>query len=275
MLQPLEFLKKHLRLGLGVVLAVASLWAAGCGLGVSNNPRNAGGLGPMAVPLGASSNLAAAGGYALLAKTGITNVTGSSITGGQLGLSPAAASYITGFALTADPTNVFSTSPSVPAPGRVYASDYAIPSPENLTAAVLSMEVAYADAASRTPPDVLNLGSGELGGRTLAPGLYTWGTGVTISGDLTFAGGAADVWILQLAGDLDLSSSKQVKLSGGAQAGSIYWQVAGQATLHAGSHFEGILISKTGITMQTSASMHGRALAQSLVALDDVTVVAP
>jgi hypothetical protein len=62
-----------------------------------NNPMNPAGLGPAPVEIGASTNLAAAGSYVLLAKTGITNVTASAITGGNLGLSPAAASFITGF----------------------------------------------------------------------------------------------------------------------------------------------------------------------------------
>ena len=58
-------------------------------------------------------------------------------------------------------------------PGRVYAADYAVPTPSNLTTAVLDMQAAYSDAASRNRPDYLNLGSGNIGGKTLAPGLYT------------------------------------------------------------------------------------------------------
>jgi hypothetical protein len=192
-----------------------------------------------------------------------------------VGLSPAAASFITGFALTADPSSVYATSPSVVPPGRVYAADYAVPSPVTLTTAVLSMQAAYTDAAGRTPPDVLDLGSGNLAGRTLAPGLYSFGSGVTIPGDVTFAGGVDDVWILQVAGDLDLATGSRVTLSGGARARNIVWQVAGQATLHAGAHLEGVLLSKTGITLQTGASLHGRALAQTLVALDDAALTAP
>src|SRR5689334_16821505 len=65
------------------------------------NPRNPAGAGPAAVDIGSASNLAAPGSYVLLAKTGITNVTGSSITGGNLGLSPAAATFITGFSMIA------------------------------------------------------------------------------------------------------------------------------------------------------------------------------
>jgi hypothetical protein len=202
-------------------------------------------------------------------------VTGSSIVGGAVGLSPAAASYITGFSLVADPTNVFATSPSVAAPGRIYASDYASPSPSNLTSAVLSMQAAYDDAAGRTPADVLDLASGNIGGRTLTPGVYRFGSGVTITSDVTFAGSATDTWILQVGGDLDLAASTRITLTGGAQARNIVWQVVGQATLHAGAHLEGVVLSRTGITLQTSASLHGRALAQTLVALDDNAITAP
>src|SRR5687767_1680038 len=216
-----------------------------------HNPTNPSGLGPAPVALGTSSDLAAAGSYVLLAKTGITNVTGSSITGGNLGLSPAAASFITGFAMTADSTNVYATSAAVVSPGKIYAANYAVPTPTNLTSAVLSMQAAYTDAAGRTHPDFLNLGSGNIGSQTLAPGLYTWGTGVTIPADVTIAGGANDVWIFQISQNLDVSTGKRVILSGGAQAKNIYWQVAGNATIHATAHLEGVILAKTGITLQT------------------------
>ncbi|MCU1280330.1 MAG: hypothetical protein JWM53_3876 [bacterium] len=239
------------------------------------NPQNPAGAGPAAVALGSTTDVGAAGSYVLLAKTGITNVTGSSITGGNLGLSPAAASFITGFGLMADSTNVFATSSAVVAPGKIYAADYATPSPTNLTTAVLSMQTAYTDAAGRSPPDHLDLSSGNLGGLTLAPGLYTWGTGVTIPSDVTISGGANDVWIFQISNDLDISSAKNVVLSGGAQAKNIFWQVAGQVTIHANAHFEGVILSQTSITIQTTATLHGRALAQTLVAIDNNAITAP
>lgn len=239
-----------------------------------NDPPNPNGLGPAPVDLGSTSDPAAAGSYVLLAKTGITNVTGSSITG-NLGVSPAAAASITGFFLMADATNVFSTSSSVVPPGKVYASNYAVPTPTNLTTAVLAMQHAYTDAAGRTNADHLNLGSGNIGGMTLAPGLYKWGTGVTIPGDVTIAGGATDVWIFQISNDLDLSTAQHVLLSGGALPKNIFWQVAGQVTIHANAHFEGIILSQTAITLQTMASMNGRALAQSLVAIDNNAITAP
>jgi hypothetical protein len=245
------------------------------GAGGAQNPPNPAGLGPAPVQLGSTTDAAAAGSYVLLAKTGITNVTGSSITGGSLGLSPAAATFITGFSLIADSTTVFATSASVVTPAKVYASNYGTPTPANLTTAILGMQAAYTDAAGRKTPDFLNLGSGNLGGKTLTPGLYTWGTGVTVPTDVTISGGASDVWIFQIAGNLDVSAAKKVTLAGGAQAKNIFWQVTGQVTVHANAHFEGVILCKTAITLQTTASMTGRALAQTLVAIDNNAITAP
>lgn len=240
-----------------------------------NNPPNPGGLGPAPVDTGTAGSLAAAGSYVILAKTGITNVTGSLITGGNVGLSPAAASFITGFSMTADPSNVYAISASVVPPAKIYAADYASPTPANLTAAVLGMQSAYADAASRSPADHLNLASGNLGGLTLAPGLYTWGSAVTIPTDVTIAGGANDVWIFQISNDLDISSAKQVILSGGALAKNVFWQVAGNVTIEANAQFAGVILCKTAIAMQTKATLNGRMLAQTMVALDNNAITAP
>ena len=136
---------------------------------------------------------------------------------------------------------------------------------------------------------------GELGGLTLVPGLYKWTTGVTVSSPFTFSGSSSDstfftssyylihqltydlyqAWILQIAGTLTMASAQTMLLSGGANPKNIVWAVAGAVTLGPTSHFEGVLLGKTGITLQTGASMNGRALSQSLVALQKVTVVPP
>ena len=262
-----------IRLKAGFTALFLVVLLAGCGSdSASANQRNPNGAGPAPVSLGSAGALGAAGSYAILAKTGISNVTGSTVTG-DLGLSPAAASFITGFSLVADSTNVFSSSSSVV--GKVYAANYAVPSPSNLTTAIGSMETAYTDAAGRSTPDFLELGTGNIGGLTLAPGLYKWTSTVTIPTNVTIAGGANDVWIFQTSGDLSIAAAKNVTLSGGAQAKNIFWQVAGHATLGATSHFEGIILSKTAITLQTGASMNGRALAQSQVALDNNAITQP
>ncbi|WP_372767627.1 ice-binding family protein [Lutibacter sp.] len=215
-------------------------------------------------------NLKSSINYVILAKTAISTVPASAITG-DMGLSPAATSYITGFSLT-DWTG-YATSTQVT--GKVYAADMADPTPINLTTAVEDMMAAYTDAAGRPTPDFLNLGTGNIGGKTLTPGLYNWGSTVTVPTDVTISGGADDVWIFQISGDLSVSANVKVTLEGGAQAKNIFWQVAGEATFGATSHFEGIILSQTGITFRTGASFNGRALAQSAVILDANTIVNP
>lgn len=234
-----------------------------------------GATGPAPVLLGSDDDLAAPGAYVILAKTAITNVPGSKIAGGNIGLSPAAASAITGFALTLEPAGVYSTSPDLAAPFKIYAADYVVPTPVNLTTAVLGMQAAYSDAAGRVPADYLDLESGNIGGLTLSPGLYTWGSTVLVPEDVTLEGCPDDVWIFQISGDLDVSTGKQVILGGGARASNVFWQVAGAATIHTDAHFAGVILAKTSITLQTEASMDGRAMAQTMVALDRNAVTAP
>jgi len=215
-------------------------------------------------------DLGAAGNYVILAKSAINNNPTSTITG-DLGLSPAATSYITGFSLT-DFTG-YATSAQVT--GKIFASDMASPTGINLTTAVENMITAYNDAAGRPTPAFLELGTGNIGGKTLTPGLYKWTSSVTIPADITISGTADDVWIFQISNDLKMDAAKNVILEGGAKASNIFWQVAGEAVFGATSHFEGIILSMTGITFQTGATFNGRALAQTAVVLDGNTVVQP
>ena len=216
----------------------------------------------------AGVKLGSAGNYVILAKTAINNSPTSNITG-DLGLSPAATSYITGLSLT-DFTG-YATSTQVS--GQIFAADMATPTPINLTTAVENMITAYNDAAGRPTPDFLELGTGNIGGKTLSPGLYKWTSTVTLPADVTISGGAGDVWIFQISGDLNMSAAVKVILEEGAQAKNIFWQIAGEATFGATSHFEGTILSMTGITFQTGASFNGRALAQTAVTLDSNTIV--
>lgn len=218
----------------------------------------------------AAVNLGTSGNYVILAQSAINNNPTSAITG-DVALSPAAASYITGMALTA--ATGYATSTQVT--GKVYAADMADPTPNNLTTAVGDMVAAYNDAAGRPSPDFLELGTGNLGGKTLAPGLYKWTTTVTLPSNVTISGGANDIWIFQISGDITVSSAVRITLEGGAQAKNIFWQIAGQATIGTNAHVEGVILSKTGITFQTSASLNGRALAQTAVILDSNAVTNP
>ena len=149
------------------------------------------------------------------------------------------------------------------------------PTSSNLTVAVENMITAYDDAAGRPSPNFIELGTGNLGGKTLTPGLYKWTSAVTVPTDVTISGGPNDVWIFQIAGNLTTSAGVKIKLAGGAQAKNIFWQVAGYAIFGTTSHFEGVVLSKTGITFLTGATFNGRALAQTAVILDANRVTQP
>jgi hypothetical protein len=216
-------------------------------------------------------DLGTAGGYAVLSKSGISTVPTSAITG-NVAISPAAASFITGFSLSADASSMFSTSPQIT--GRVYAADYAPPTPSNLTTAIGDMEIAFASAAARAP-DVIELGAGDIGGMTLLPGVYKWGTGLLIPTSVTLTGSATDVWIFQVAQNLTVSDATNIVLTGGALAKNVFWQVAGLTNVGTTAHFEGIVLCQTSITLNTGASINGRLLAQTAVNLDSSTIVEP
>ncbi len=218
---------------------------------------------------GVPVNLGTAGDYVILAQTGISTVPTSAVTG-NLGISPAAGSYITGFALNADATNVFSTSAQVI--GKVYAANDAEPTPGNLTMAVGDMQSAFTSAAARAP-DVTELNAGNIGGMTLAAGVYKWGTGLMIPTDVTLNGSATDVWIFQIAQDLTVGDAAKITLTGGALPQNVFWQVAGLVDMGTTSHFEGVILTKTSVTMKTGASLNGRMLAQTAVSMGGNTVV--
>ncbi|HTF91040.1 MAG TPA: ice-binding family protein [Planctomycetota bacterium] len=210
--------------------------------------------------------------YSILSKAGIST-TGTTTIRGNIGVSPIDSTGITGFGLVMHSSSLYSTSSLVA--GKVFAADYAARTRRVLTASVLDMETAYTDAAGRTLPDFTELGAGDIGGMTLAPGLYKWGTGVLIpSNGVTLAGNATDVWIFQIAQDLTVSNGAQVTLTGGAQAKRVFWQVAGNTTLGTTSDFSGIILCQTDIALQTGAKLTGKALAQTAVTLD-ASIVKP
>lgn len=215
-------------------------------------------------------NLRTAGNYVILAKTAVSNNPTSSITG-DIGLSPAATSYITGFSLT----NATGYATSSQVTGKVYAADMVTPTSSSLTTAVSDMMTAYTDAAGRSTPDFSELGTGNIGGKILTAGLYKWTSTVTAPTSITISGGANDVWIFQISGDLLFGNGIDVTLAGGAQAKNIFWQVAGTVTLGTTAHTEGVILSKTGITFNTGATFNGRALAQTAVILNGNTIVKP
>jgi len=216
-------------------------------------------------------DLRSAGSFVILSKTGITDVPASAIVG-DIGTSP-----ITGAAILVPCTEVVGTIYSVDAAGPACE----VTDPTLLGLAVGDMMLAYADAASRAPTRPTELGAGNISGLTLAPGVWTWSSDVVINSDVTLKGGPNDVWILQIAGNLDIASGGDIAsgikviLVGGARAANVFWQVAGITTLGTYSTFNGTIFDETLIALQTGAVLSGRALAQTAVTLQQNAIIAP
>src|ERR1039457_199990 len=228
---------------IGLVLAVAFMAA----------PRTLLAAGPAPVDLGSCAH------FTILAGAAVTT-TGGGIINGDVGASP-----ITGAAihLTAAQVN-----------GTIYTVDAAGPAgsviaPALLTPAKGDLTTAFNDAAGRLPaptgsflkPELVP-GSGNFGGMTLVPGLYKFtGTAAASGADVTLTGGPDDVWIFQIAADLQVGGSVHVILAGGAQARNIFWQVGTSAVIGTFAVFTGTIMSDQAITMNTTSAMDGRALA--------------
>ena len=244
----------------GNVLATEKSW--------SFTTRVLSALGPNPIDLGL------AGTYAILAETGISTVPPSVITG-NIGVSPAAATYMTGFSLILPAGGAASTSSQVT--GFAYAADYEVPTPANLTTAIDNRQTAYTVAAGLSLPDFVELHAGDLSGKTLVPGLYKWGTSILINENLTLSGSDNDVWVFQISGDVTMAANKSIILSGSALPKNVFWQVAGGAgvTINAGSHFIGIVMTATEINLRTGASIEGRLLSHTAVNLQSSTVTQP
>jgi len=204
-------------------------------------------------------NVGTAGSFAILSKSGVSDIPNSKITG-NVGTSPITGAAITGLTCNEVTGIIYTVNAAGPLPCRVTA-------PTLLTTAISNMETAYTDAAGRTNPTATNLGAGNIGGMTLAPGLYKWTSNVGISKDVTLAGASNQVWIFQIAGSLSQASATKVILSGGAQAKNIFWQTAGGVIIGTTAHSEGTILTKTNIAMNTGASTNGRLLAQTAVTL--------
>jgi len=199
--------------------------------------------------------LGAADDFVVLAGSTVTN-TGATTVTGDLGVSPGTA--VTGFP-----------------PGKVVGAQHA--GDTTSAQAVADLTTAYNDAAGRTLCPVTI--AGNLGGLTLPPGLYKSTSSLEISsGDLTLdAQGDGDaVFIFQMASTLTTTSGRQVILSGGAQSTNVFWQVGTSATLGSTSAFQGTIMADQAITLETGATLNGRALARiAAVNLDSNMIVKP
>jgi hypothetical protein len=253
---------------------------AGCGGGGSSGPGTTI-TQPGAVCSGASCvNLGTAGNYAILANTGIHTDAAASVITGNIATGPGVTSTsITGFALTLPAASPYATSAQVS--GKVYAFDYAPPTPTEVNTASLDMGTAYTAAAGKTAVPGSCPGAGIFDGGTvppLAPGVYTCSGAagnVTIPNDFTLNGTSTDVWVFQIAGTLDETAAKHVLLTGGALPQNVFWQVAGAVTVGSTAQFQGIILGQTAVTFGHLSSINGRILAQTAVTLDATTVTQP
>ena len=204
--------------------------------------------------------------FALLSETGITDVPTSSI-GGNVGCYP-----ITGAA-------VLLTCPEVT--GIIYQADAAgdgcfVTDAALLLSAISDMQTAYNYFNNLVAWDFIELYAGDISGKTLAPGLYKWSTGVLINTDVILSGSPIDVWIFQIAGNLDLAGATSILLQGGAKSKNVFWVVAGPSVnVGAVASFQGSVLAKEGISLGNGASINGRLLAQTAVTLQMNSVVIP
>jgi hypothetical protein len=198
-------------------------------------------------------NLGSAANFAVLAGATVTNTGATQVTG-NLGVSPGTA--VTGF-----PPGIVT--------GTIFTDD------PTSAQAIADLSTAFNDAAGRTVGPVTV--AGNIGGQTLAPGLYKSTSSLAVSsGTLTLngQGNANAVFIFQIASSLTTTTGTQVVLTNGAQAANVFWQVGSSATLGTYSAFVGTIMAYQSISLATGATLNGRALAEiGAVTLQGNTVV--
>lgn len=200
-------------------------------------------------------SLLSAGNFAVLTGATVTN-TGLTTIVGDVGVAPGTA--ITGF-----PPGIIV--------GSIYEGDAVA------SQGLLDMTAAYNDLANRSLCAVTV--AGNLGGQTLAPGLYKSTSSLAISsGNLTLdaQGDSSALFIFQTASTLTTTSARQVILAGGARADNIYWQVGTSATFGTTSVFQGTVIADQSVTMETGAVLTGRLMGRiGAAVLDSNNVLLP
>lgn len=237
------------RLASALVITCLALSGAGC----SKQSRNA--LSPTSAqlldqsagsrsappPVTDFSLLGRAGRFAVLGGSTVTS-TGLSVLEGDLGVSPGTA--ITGFG-----------------PGVVTGTTHA----GDPIAAQAQADLALAAAAFTAMPSNATLSGQDLGGLTLAPGVYTFASSAALSGALLLdaQGDANAVWVFQIGSTLTTAVGSSVRMINGGRPCNVFWQVGSSATIGTGTHFTGTIISAASITLTRGVVLAGRALARA------------
>jgi hypothetical protein len=224
-------------------------------------------LGPGIIDLGT------AGDFAILAKSGISTINSTLITG-HIGISPVTSTEFTGFSQTLDASGEFAT--SIYVVGRMYAADYTPPTPTYVETAISDQETAFTTAMGLVTDVITDLGAGDISGMTLAPGLYKWGTGLLITNQgVTLEGGPNDTWVFQIADDFTIQNDASIVLAGGAQFKNIFWITSTQALLGSNVEFYGNVLAQTLISLTSNTTVYGRLLSQTAVTLDGSIITKP
>jgi hypothetical protein len=280
----IQILSKPLMLSLAIALSAI---VAGCGGSSSSGGSSSGATcsGTGCVDLGTAAN------YVILDEFAVTYTPEATVSStpkitGNIGISPAAAAGITGFALNLPAGGAYSTSTLVS--GNIYAPGYAEPTPTNLTKAVVDKHTAYTVAAGMltaggglaggTPGEACP-GTGAFGGKTLTPGVYTCAVDISIGTATTLTLSGAGVYVIKTTGGLIQAASTSVNLTNGALPQNVFWQVAGVVSIESSAHMEGVILSASNISLLTSATVKGRLYggtgAGTTVAMDSNTVTQP
>lgn len=204
-------------------------------------------------PTAAQPAMGSALNYAILAGSTITN-TGATTIQGDVGVSP-------GIAITGLPLGQ-------PAPGTIHAGDVIA------AQAQADLVVVYGTVAGQACNTTMS--GVDLGGKTLAPGVYCFAAAALMTGPLVLdaQGDTAAVFMFQIGSALTVAGSSSVTLINGAQASHVWWQVGSSATLGVNSVMVGNVLALASITLTTNASLTGRALAQvGAVTLDTNSIV--
>ena len=116
--------------------------------------------------------------------------------------------------------------------------------------------------------------SGDLGGQTLTPGVYSFTSTAQLTGTLTLQGGSDDIFVIQVGSGLTTASNSYIQLSGGVQAKNVFFVVGSSAVLGTATTFKGQLLALSSISLNTTASIDcGAAWARNgAVTMDSNTI---